>query len=119
MPQVEIWIGNNRISEAGPNANASASASASASSPGAGSIINSAADKLKAIGPSIASIFSAMDIPQSVLSDKVGAEEFELEVGFSIEVGPGGALQLLLSPKAGMSYKAKAKWKRSDEKQNG
>lgn len=108
MSQVEVWIGNVLISKNSP-----ASAAASPAARGRGTLVDAATERLQAVGPCVASLFSAMDIPGAVLNGEVGAEEFELEIGFSLEVGPGGALQLLLSPKAGMTYKAKAKWRRN------
>ena len=75
-------------------------------------LVDVASAKLAAIGTKIASLFAAMRPDSSIFEGDQGAEGFEVEVGFSVEVGPGGALKLILSPKVGMSCKAKMTWKK-------
>jgi hypothetical protein len=104
MPQVEVWIGEVRISEA------SADPALNPGAVGSTRFADAAAETLSGVGPCIASLFSKMNISDAVMSDKVGAKEFELELGFSLEIGAGGGLQLFLSPKAGVTCRAKAKW---------
>jgi hypothetical protein len=77
-----------------------------------GDLVDVASAKLAAIGTKIASLFAAMRPDSSIFEGDQGAEGFEVEVGFSVEVGPGGALKLILSPKVGMSCKAKMTWKK-------
>lgn len=96
---VEIYIGDSALPAAEKDIR----------DPAAEGFLDVAADKLKSMSGRIASLFTSMRPDPNLF--KGGAEEFELEIGFSIEVGPGGALKLILSPKVGMGCKAKMKWK--------
>ena len=74
-----------------------------------GDNIANATQKLAGIGEQLAALFAAMR-PRDAAA-YVGAEVFEIEVGFSIEIQASGVLRLVLSPKVGMSCKAKMVWK--------
>lgn len=108
MPKIEVWIGNNPIGDP--------SSAVAAEDPSArgGDFVDTAAERLKAVGPCIASLFTAMRLSDSVFASETGVEQFEIEIGFALEIGAGGGLQLILSPKAGVTYKAKATWRRGD-----
>ena len=72
-------------------------------------LLDLAATRLSGIGAQLTKIFSAMH--PSRIATEVGAEAFDLEIGFSIEAGPGSLLKLVISPKVGMSCKATMRWK--------
>jgi hypothetical protein len=98
MPSdIEIYIGENPLPVRG-------SAGASISEK-----IEAARDKLSEVGDQLAMLFAAMR-PKDAAA-YVGAEVFELEIGFSLELGAGEILRIMLSPKIGMSCKAKIQWK--------
>jgi hypothetical protein len=97
--EIEIYVGDIPL----------VSQSDSAAAASAEDILDLAAEKLSGIGGQLTRIFSAMH--PSKIAECVGAEAFDLEIGFSIEAGPGGLLKLVISPKVGMSCKATMHWK--------
>jgi hypothetical protein len=102
---IEIYVGDVPLVERSDSAAASSE-----------DLLNLAAEKLSGIGGQLTKIFSAMH--PSKIATTVGAEEFDLEIGFSIEAGPGGLLKLVISPKVGMSCKATMRWKPSPGKKS-
>ena len=103
--KIEIYIGDVLLSTGGPDLrNPSARA---------GQVVDEATVKLASLGGTIANLFAAMRPEPRIFEESAGAESYEVEIGFSVEIGAGGALKLFLSPKIGMSCKAKMQWKRS------
>ena len=65
-----------------------------------------------AINDKLSEILATFRPDRLAFSESVGAESVDIEIGFSFEVGAGQAVKLFISPKAGVSCKAKVSWKR-------
>lgn len=65
-----------------------------------------------AISDKLGEILSSFRPDRLAFSESVGAESVDVEIGFSFELGAGQAVKLFISPKAGVSCKAKVSWKR-------
>jgi hypothetical protein len=74
--------------------------------------LNPDPSKLTAIAEQIATVFASMRPPSNLFEGERAADTYEIEIGFSLEIGAGDTLKLFLSPKIGMACKATMQWKK-------